>query len=214
MSTLQEEIQDYKKVFKQKASKEKQEKMKQATEELEKSGIAQGLKVGNQAPDFTLLDATGQKVSFKNLLQKGPVIVTFYRGGWCPYCNLELKAYQRELTAIKEAGGELVAISPELPDSSLSTKEKNELEFIVLSDEGNKVAEEFNLVFKMPDYLIDLYKESGLDVSGHNGNNDWELPKPATFVVDQQGRVVFADVDSDYTKRTEPSKVIDVLKNL
>ena len=96
----------------------------------------------------------------------------------------------------------------------MSTKEKNELEFIVLSDEGNNVAEQFDLVFKMPNYLIKIYKDSGLDVPGHNGNDDWELPKPATFVIDQSGKIVFAEVDSDYTKRVEPFKVIEILKNI
>lgn len=103
-----------------------------------------------------------------------------------------------------------MAISPETPDASLSTKEKNELEFIVLSDEKNNVAKQFNLVFSMPDYLIEVYQQSGLDVAGHNGNEDWELPKPATFVIDTSGKIFFAEVNSDYTKRTEPSKVIEI----
>ncbi|MGE6614161.1 peroxiredoxin-like family protein [Peribacillus sp. NPDC076916] len=214
MTTLLEEIKAYKEAFKQKAPEEKQKLMAQATKELEESGVAQGLKEGNQVPDFKLPDATGKMVSITEELSKGPVILTFYRGGWCPYCNLELKAYQRELDSIKDVGATLIAISPETPDASLSTKEKNELEFIVLSDEGNKVAEQFNLVFKMPDYLIEVYKDSRLDIVGHNGNDAWELPKPATFVIDQSGKIVFAEVDSDYTKRVEPSKVIEIVKNI
>ncbi|XQY92921.1 peroxiredoxin-like family protein [Metabacillus sp. HB246100] len=212
--TLLNDIAAYKEAFKQKAPEEKQKLMAQATKELEESGVAQGLKQGEKIPNFQLPSATGETVSIKDELAKGPVILTFYRGGWCPYCNLELKAYQRELEAIKEAGATLIAISPEQPDASMTTKEKNDLEFIVLSDEDNKVAEQFNLVFKMPDYLIDIYKESGLDVEAHNGNADWELPKPATFVVDQTGSIVFADVDSDYTKRVEPAKVIEIVKNM
>lgn len=188
--------------------------MAQATKELEDSGVAQGLKEGDKVPDFKLPDATGKTVSITEELSKGPVILTFYRGGWCPYCNLELKAYQRELDSIKDAGATLIAISPETPDASLSTKGKNELEFIVLSDEGNNVAERFNLIFKMPDYLIEIYKAAGLNVAGHNGNNDWELPKPATFVIDQSGKIVFAEVDSDYTKRVEPSKVIEIVNKI
>ncbi|WP_227394516.1 peroxiredoxin-like family protein [Jeotgalibacillus aurantiacus] len=213
MATLLEEIKSYKETFKQKAPEEKQRIMAQATKELEESGIAKGLKTGDQVPDFTLSDATGQSVSLKEELSKGPVIITFYRGGWCPYCNLELKAYQAKLPDIQDAGAQLIAISPETPDSSLSTKEKNNLQYKVLSDEKNRVAEQFDLVFKMPDYLIDVYKDSGLDVPGHNGNEDWELPKPATFIVAQSGEIIFADVDSDYTKRTAPEKVIDILKN-
>ncbi len=214
MTTLLEEIKSYKEAFKQKAPEEKQKLMAQATKELKESGVAEGLKEGDQVPDFKLPDATGKTVSITEELSKGLVILTFYRGGWCPYCNLELKAYQRELESIKDAGATLIAISPETPDATLSTREKNELEFIVLSDEGNNVAEQFDLVFKMPKYLIEIYKDSGLDVPGHNGNDDWELPKPATFVINQSGKIVFAEVDSDYTKRVEPFKVIEILKNI
>lgn len=117
---------------------------------------------------------------------------------------------KREFKEIQETGATLMAISPETPDASLSTKEKNELEFIVLSDEKNNVAKQFNLVFSMPDYLIEVYQQSGLDVAGHNGNEDWELPKTATFVIDTSGKIVFAEVNSDYTQRTEPSKVIEI----
>jgi peroxiredoxin len=214
MTTLLKEIEAYKEVFKNKAPEEKQKLMLQATDELENSDLAKGLKEGDTVPDFTLPDALGKSVSITEQLLNGPVILTFYRGGWCPYCNLELKAYQREVEAIKNAGASLIAISPELPDVSLNTKEKNELEFIVLSDKGNKVANQFNLVFKLPDYLIEVYKDSGLDIPGHNGNEDWELPKPATFVIHPSGKIVFAEIDSDYRNRTEPSKVIEVVKQL
>lgn len=214
MTTLLKEINSYKEVFKKKAPEEKQKLMAQATKELGELGIAQGLNIGDQVPDFKLPDATGKVVSITEELAKGPVILSFYRGGWCPYCNLELKAYQSEVDSIKDAGATLIAISPETPDASLSTIEKHDLEFIVLSDDSNKVAEQFDLVFKMPDYLIEIYKSSGLDVAGRNGNDDWELPKPATFVIDQTGKIIFAEVDSDYTNRVEPSKVIDIVKNI
>lgn len=181
---------------------------------MEASGVAQGLKTGDHAPNFTLPDATGKIVSLSETLTKSPVILTFYRGGWCPYCNLELRAYQRALPEIREAGAKLIAVSPQTPDASLTTKEKDELEFTVLSDVGGKVAHHYDLVFKLQDYLIDLYKQSGLDVPAHNGNDTWELPKPATFVIDQHGTIVFAHVDSDYRNRTEPSQVIKIVKGL
>ncbi|MGD6794851.1 peroxiredoxin-like family protein [Metabacillus indicus] len=214
MTALLEQIKEYKEQFKKKAPAEKQELMNRATEELRASGTAQGLKVGEKAPDFTLPDATGKKVTLSEELKNGPVILTFYRGGWCPYCNLELKAYQRELDAINEASANLIAVSPETPDASLSTKEKNELDFLVLSDEGGNAGKAYDLVFDMPDYLIEVYKDSGLDVATHNGNDDWRLPKPATFVIGQDGVILFAEVDSDYTKRTDPEKVISVVQNL
>ncbi|WP_214850460.1 peroxiredoxin-like family protein [Exiguobacterium sp. s138] len=211
MSTLLEEIQAYQKQFRQKAPEEKQRLMAQATAELAASDGAKGLTVGDEAPRFTLPNASGQSVSLEDLLQNGPVIVTFYRGGWCPYCNLELRAYQRELGKIEANGATLVAISPETPDHSLSTQEKNDLAFQVLSDVENVVARQFDLVFNMPDYLIDVYKASGLDVAGHNGNEDWQLPKPATFIIQPSGKISFADVPDDYTKRTDPSAVIKLL---
>lgn len=211
MSTLLEEIQAYQKQFRQKAPEEKQRLMAQATAELAASDGAKGLTVGDEAPRFTLPNASGQSVSLEDLLQNGPVIVTFYRGGWCPYCNLELRAYQRELGKIEANGTTLVAISPETPDHSLSTQEKNDLAFQVLSDVENVVARQFDLVFDMPDYLIDVYKASGLDVAGHNGNEDWQLPKPATFIIQPSGKISFADVPDDYTKRTDPTAVIKLL---
>lgn len=211
MSTLLEEIQAYQKQFRQKAPEEKQRLMAQATAELAASDGAKGLTVGDEAPRFTLPNASGQSVSLEDLLQNGPVIVTFYRGGWCPYCNLELRVYQRELGKIEANGATLVAISPETPDHSLSTQEKNDLAFQVLSDVENVVARQFDLVFDMPDYLIDVYKASGLDVAGHNGNEDWQLPKPATFIIQPSGKISFADVPDDYTKRTDPTAVIKLL---
>ncbi|WP_074037080.1 peroxiredoxin-like family protein [Exiguobacterium profundum] len=211
MNSLLEEIKSYKNQFKQNAPAEKQRLMAQATQELRDSGIASGLTVGDQAPMFELPQADGTAVDLKTLLENGPVIVTFYRGGWCPYCNLELRAYQRELAMIQKKGATLVAISPETPDYSLSTKEKNELDFYVLSDVGNNVARQFDLVFDMPDYLIDIYKASGLNVDAHNGNEDWQLPKPATFIIQSDGTISFSDVPSDYTERIDPKTVIEKL---
>ncbi|GEM01365.1 Peroxiredoxin [Halolactibacillus halophilus] len=210
MTSLFEDIKQLKEQFKQNASEKKQQLYAKATRELEESQKALGLEKGDQVPEFQLPDATGEIISIMDTLEDGLVILTFYRGGWCPYCNLELNAYQRELQAVKDAGATLIAISPETPDASLSTKEKNALEFIVLSDKDNIVAKKFDLVFSMPDYLIEMYQQSGLDVASHNGNQDWELPKPATFVINTAGKIVFAEVNSDYTQRTEPAKVIEI----
>lgn len=214
MTSLIEEIEAYKATFKKKASPEKQNIYAQAIHELEESGVAQGLKVGDLAPDFSLPNATGKVVNLANELTKGPVILDFYRGGWCPYCNLELRAYQRALLEIKELGAQLIAISPQTPDASLSTQEKNDLEFAVLSDKDGLVANQYQLVFKLQDYLIDLYKQAGFDLEQSNGNEKWELPKPATFVLDQNGTIAFAHVNSDYKERTDPAEVLTVIKNL
>ena len=109
------------------------------------------------------------------------MILTLYRGGWCPYCNLELRAYQRVLNDIKTAGAQLIAISPQTPDASLTTKEKNELEFLVLSDPNGNIAKSYKLVFELPDYLVEIYKQFGFDVPGHNDNDSWELPVPSNL---------------------------------
>ncbi|WOO40247.1 peroxiredoxin-like family protein [Rubellicoccus peritrichatus] len=164
--------------------------------------------VGDKAPDFTLPSANGASVSLSEKLQEGPVIITFYRGDWCPYCNLELRAYQRILPEIKEAGGSLIAISPQTPDSSLTTAEKNNLEFDVLSDVGSKVAQGFGISFKLPEYLQELYNKLGGSLPEYNGTNDWTLPVPATFVVDRESRIVLAHVDTEYQNRLEPNEAL------
>jgi len=186
-----------------------------ATRRLADSGIAENtLNIGEKAPDFNLPDPTGKSVGLNELLQKGPVVLNFYRGGWCPYCNLELNAYKKRLPEIEELGASLVAISPQTPDKSLSTAEKNDLEFQVLSNVGNKTANEFGLVFKLPEELHDLYKSFGSDIPKFNGDDTWELPMPGTYVLDKNGTINFAFADADYTKRAEPDDVISILKYL
>ena len=189
--------------------------MTNATEELIKSGIAeQAPKTGDSLANFELYNQLGEKRSLSELTQSGPVVVTFYRGGWCPYCNLELRAYQAVLNDIQAAGATLVAISPELPDESLSTKEKNELEFEVLTDTNSNYAKELGLIFNLPEELRSIYLNFGIDVQKHNGENQFDLPLAATFVIDTNGIIVSAFVDADYTKRKEPAEVVKELKSL
>jgi len=190
--------------------------MQRDIETLIRSGIAQhSLQVGEAAPDFTLPDALGRPVSLPELLKQGPVVVTFYRGEWCPYCDLQLRAYQRILPQMKELGATLVALSPQTPDHSLSTAEKKELSFPVLSDVGNTVARQYRLVFTLPENTRLIYQQQfGLDLSTFNGDESWELPMPGTFLVDQQGIVRLAFVDVDYTHRLEPSALLAGLRAL
>lgn len=179
------------------------------------SGIAEAaLKENEQVPDFTLPDALGQQVTLSQLLTQGPVIITFYRGGWCPYCNLELRAYQKALPQIQELGATLVAISPQTPDHSLSTIEKQELAFAVLSDVGNQVARQFGLVFTLDEATRALYTQFGADLPMFNGDDSWELPMTGTFLVDQARTVRLASVDSNFLHRLDPSFVIAQLKEL
>ncbi len=148
------------------------------------------------------------------MLDKGPVVLNFYRGGWCPYCNLELNAYQKHLQEINELGASFVAISPQTPDKSLSTAEKNELKFQVLSDVGNKIADQFGLVFKLPTELQELYNNFGISLPKFNGDESWELPMPGTYVISKDGNVQYAFADADYTKRAEPDEVIVKLEEI
>lgn len=214
-TTLTEAIAQYKAQFRQKVAEPIQSTMATATQNLIDSGITnKTLKEGEALPDILLPNATGQNVAIQELLQSGPVVISFYRGGWCPYCNLELKALQDKLPEIKALGAQLVAISPETPDASLSTAEKNELEFEVLSDEGNRVAKSLGLVFALPEELRPIYSQFGIDIPAHNGDTTFELPIPATYVIAADGTVALAFADPDYTQRLDPSNVVEVLKQL
>jgi peroxiredoxin len=182
---------------------------------LAKSGIAEGaLRVGETAPDFTLPDPRGGTVSLSSLLAQGPVVVTFYRGGWCPYCNLRLRTYQSVLPEIRRLGAQLVAISPQTPDNSLSDIQKKELTFAVLSDEGNRVARQYGLIFALSDTWKELQARFGNPLPKFNGDESWELPIPGTFVLDRLGVVCLAFVDPDYRRRLEPVAILDALRRL
>ena len=184
------------------------------TSRLAASGLAaRALKVGDTARDFILPDVHGEPVRLRGLLDAGPVVVVFYRGGWCPYCNLNLRGFQRRLAEFRELGARVVAISPQLPDNSLSTREKDELEFPVLSDVGNKVARQFGIVFQLSDELVALYRQFGHALEDFNGaTGSRELPVPATFLINGNGVIRLAHVDVDYTRRLDPDDVIEALK--
>ncbi len=179
------------------------------------SGAAeQALKEGAQAPDFTLPDALGTSVTLSHLLKQGPVIIAFYRGQWCPYCHLQLRAYQRALPQMQAWGASLLAISPQTPDYSLSTMEKMELTFAVLSDVGNQVARQFGLIFTIDEALRAAHQQVGANLPAFNGDDSWELPMAGTFLVDQSGTIRLVFVDPDFTRRLDPSVVIARLKEL
>ncbi len=172
------------------------------------------LKVGEKAPDFTLPDVFGRQVTFSKLLQHGPVVVTFYRGEWCPFCNLQLRAYQKILPQIQTLGASLVAISPQTHDHSLSTVEKKALTFTVLSDVGNAVARQYKLVFALPEQFCALYTSIGSDVPTFDGDSSWELPMPGTFIIAQDGTIHLAFVHEDHTRRLEPDALLESLCTL
>ncbi|TDO20274.1 peroxiredoxin-like family protein [Pedobacter duraquae] len=171
------------------------------------------LTVGDKAPDFELNNAVNRPVKLSTLLRSGPVILSWYRGGWCPYCNIQLRYLQSYLSQFKAAGARLVALSPELPDKSLSTTEKNELTFEVLTDYNNTVARQFNIAFTLNEELVDIYNNFH-KLEDYNGVATNELPIPATYVIDTDGMIRYAFVDPDYRKRAEPAEILAVLKSL
>jgi len=168
---------------------------------------------GQKAPSFELPDADGNLIALGSRLNNGPVVVTFYRGGWCPYCNIALRALQSHMPEIKRLGGSLIAISPELPDQSLSTREKLALGFDVLSDHDNVVARRFGLVYRVSDAARQRLLALGRDLVAHNGSQTWELPITATYVINPNGLIVFAHVDADYRDRIDPALIVEALRN-
>lgn len=167
------------------------------------------LKVGDKLPAFKLPNALGEEITSADLLAKGPILISFYRGNWCPYCNVALRSLQQHLNKFHARGIELVAISPELPDTSLSTKEKNELKFHVLSDVGNKYARQLGIVWKQPDSLRPVFEQFGNNMKKNNGDDSLEVPIPANFLVGKDGVVKGAYIEPDYTKRLEPEKALE-----
>ncbi|KAA1246238.1 peroxiredoxin-like family protein [Aquimarina sp. RZ0] len=171
------------------------------------------LNTGDKAPGFTLSNTVNQAIKLSELLKKGKVVLIFYRGVWCPYCNLQLFQYQSVLSKIKSLGAQLVAISPQTPDASLSIKEKNELGFEVLSDNGNIVARNYTKVFRNKDAPVDAMTALGFDFGSHYSDDSRELPVPAVFIIDSDSTISFAkSLGGDYRNRVEVSEIIDSLK--
>jgi peroxiredoxin len=191
------------------------ETMHRATAELKSTGLAErAKKVGDKAPAFILNDPEGNSVSSLELLKQGPLVISFYRGVWCPYCNMELQALQAALPAFKDRGAKLVAISPQTAANSRKSVRQNGLDFPILSDTHNDVAAAFGLRFELPDYLVDLYKGLKNDLPGFNGDPSWTLPMPARYVIARDGTIVYAEVNPDYTKRPEPEDMLPALDRL
>lgn len=172
------------------------------------------LREGDEVPNFILPDAHGNAVALRALLMAGPVVMVFYRGSWCPYCNAELAAYQLALPEIAARGARLVAISPEVPDASLTPEEIDRLGFEVLSDAGNRVARSFGLVYALDEESRAMLREHGVDLARYNHDASWELPVPAAYIVDRARKVVFASVDPDYRRRADPAEIVGALDAL
>ena len=213
--SLQEKLDAFKADFEGKAPKQAVEIMHRATTELIASGqAAQALKAGDVAPAFTLSEADGGSVASGDLLAQGPLVLSFYRGVWCPYCNIELGALQEAWPAIQAIGAQLVSISPQSLANGRKAKRDKKIDFPMLSDPDGKVADAFGLRFRLPDDLIELYRAFGVDLPSINEDPSWKLPMPARFVVGQDGIIAYAEVSPDYTRRPDPADLLPVLRQL
>ena len=206
--TLSDRLNAKQKDFASKTSPEKAASYQAGIDAVAKSGIYdRARKTGDQAPDFTLKNAAGQEISLSNLLKKGPVVLTWYRGGWCPYCNLTLAALQEKLPEFQAAGATLVALTPELPDFAADTTKNGKIAFEVLSDVGNDVARKYGIVFKMTPDVAEAMRKFANTVA-RNGDESDELPLAAAYVIAPDGQITYAFLDADYRLRAEPSRLV------
>ncbi len=209
--SLREQIEAFQAQSASRVSPEIQERSKARRAQLVASGIAdKRLKAGETAPDFTLPDAYGDPVSLSALLAHGPVVLTFYRGDWCPFCNLTLRAYQKILPEINALHANSVAVSPQNPDNTLLTVQHKELTYPVLSDLGNQVARMYRLVWSIPEDQ----RSTSANLPQYNGDDAWELPMTGTFVIAPDGMIKLASVDADWTHRLEPQVIVETLQRL
>jgi len=184
--------------------------MNEATVNLKKSGIEESAKsAGDLFDNEILLDLDSKKVDLYELLDGKPAIISFYRGSWCPYCNLELRAYEAMLNEQQNKDVSMIAISPEQPDVTSVEQDVSKLNFTVLSDVDNKLANKLRIVFQLPETIQNIY---GAAVVKSTGSPEHNLPLPSTYVVDKDHKIIKAWIDADYTKRAEPSEVLEVYR--
>lgn len=200
--------------FKANSPIEAQFKIGQMIEGLQKSGIASGKQPGEKAVDFKLTNALGRDVILFEELAKGPVVLVFYRGGWCPFCNMQLKAYQQILPEVQAIGAQLITISPQKPDHSLSLQEKEGLEFQVLSDPNGLVTAKYNLLFDVPPEVQEVIEGTGLNLAEYNNTSKWVLPVPATFMIDESAIIRSSYVNPNFMQRQSPEEILQELKKL
>ena len=213
--SLTEQLKQMKVKYLSTATAESKRIGQQIMEELNNFNIANThLKVGDTAPLFELPDAHGRIVNLADLLKQGPVVVSFFRGAWCSFCTAELRSLQQNLYEIMQLKSSLVAISPQTPDKSLLTVEKNELTFEVLVDSANVTARRFGIAYKVPQLMNNRLAGSGVNLEEYNGSEEFELPVPATYVVDTDGIIRYAYVNPDYSQRADPIEIIGALRRL
>lgn len=215
MPTLSENIQSFKTQFLANAPAEVVATMNAATEALLASGIEnRALGTGDKLPDFELPNQYGVNKRIYSYLEQGPLVLNIYRGGWCPYCNLEMKALIDILPEIRAQGAQLVGLAPETPDRAAETSSKHGAAFDILSDAGNQVSDKLGLVFELPERVRPLYKQFGIDIPAYNGDETFKLPLPATYIVRKDGVIAYGFAKADYTLRMEPAEILAQLDAL
>lgn len=188
--------------------------MRDAVQTVRDTGIEKSAKqVGDKALDAELTGWNGKTVKLSEMWSEGPVVLMWYRGGWCPYCNLQLRAMQQELKAIEGAGAKLIVLTPELPEKAKETAEANDVSFVALHDKNNATARKYGLVFELPESILPLYRDQ-LHLADVNGNDAMELPLSAVYVIDTDGKIRYAFLDADYTQRAEPADVVAAVKQV
>lgn len=213
-ASLGEALSQKRKTFSEKMPKEVVQLYQNNIKELKAAGLEkQALKVGDKAPEV-MINIKGEKHPLSHIYASGPVVLKFYRGGWCPYCMAELKHYDQMFDQFKKEGSQILAFSPDTEVMSKKTETTNDLSFDVLSDGGHAIARKFGLVYKLDQKVVDQLKKDGIDLSVYQGNKNNELSIPGTFVVGKDGKIAFAYVDADWQKRAEPESVLKVVKSL
>ncbi len=213
--TLQDQLDGFKAEFKKMVPAEAFDAFARSTQELVDSGQAErAVKAGDMLPDFTLTDSDRNEISLKDLLAQGPVVLTFYRGVWCPYCNIELKALEEVADKVRERGATLVAISMQGASDSRKSQKDNGLSFPILTDKNGELANKLGIRWSLQDYVIPVHDGFGVHLPRIHGDGQWNLPMPARYVVDTDGTVAYAEVNPDYTRRPEPADLFPVLDKL
>ena len=213
--SLQTKLDAFKDEFEAQAPEATNEAFRRSIQQLiDNDNAAQALRAGQMAPEFSLVDSDGNLVSSRALLAKGPLVVSFYRGVWCPYCNTELQALEAASEEIRSRGASLIAISPQDASSSRGSVRGGNLSYPILIDQGGKVADEFGLRWTVPDYAIEHYEAFNVELPVIHGDGQWSLPMPARYVIDQGGSIAYSEVNPDYTQRPEPSDLFPILDQL
>lgn len=214
--SLQEKLDAFKADFEaNKAPPVAVEAFHRSTAELIASGQAEkALKAGDRAPEFTLTDADGKTVSSRDLLARGPLVLTFYRGVWCPYCNMDLQALEEAAAEIRAKGASLVAVSEQTAPNSRKSQQENKLSYPILTDHKGDLADKFGLRWTLQPYLIDVFKMFQVDLTVIHDDSAWTLPMPARYVIGSDGIIAYAEVNPDYTRRPDPSELMPTLDRL